>query len=551
MKTKPAPLSPYTPQLRLVVTIALTLGLTVFTWLPSPLHGRTLSEGIPTTEARAVSIRASWLVANAPRGSLEVSAGRVRPRRGVTLRPLEVCAPIQFTAMALTWDQRGAGVVTGTIRVGLDRLHWGRAMETESMEEGPDDGSRESRAQRAGTGLIWVGAAECSRIELTLPAKSEISDLRAVYVNTLGTADGGAPRREPAGSGVGGGGLLRAAPAEAMTRQPGIITRAKWGANEKYRNCGPYYSSRVKMAFVHHTANSNSYRKSQSPGVVRAIYWYHTKGLGWCDIAYNFLVDKFGQVFEGRYGGMTKPVMPAATKGFNTGSMAVSAIGNYHIARPSSAMIRAMDRVLAWRLDVAHVNPTASVWMKSMGSSGNKYPPGKWVRFRTIAAHRNAGYTSCPGRYLYGRLRSMRPVVYEMGLPKIFDVKQSRSHFIPGQRLVTWTAVASASMWYTVQVRDADNQVLIEWKRRARTFSLTWDGLTRNGEPAPPGTYRVLIRGENRTGRARAAQFELTIDPLPCPTPTPTSTPTSTPTGSPTPSPCPTPTSTPSPSPSP
>jgi hypothetical protein len=528
------------------VTISLTLGLTVFTWLPSPLPGRTLSEGIPATVARAVSIRTSWLAANAPRGSLQVSAGRVRARRDATLRPLAMCAPIRFTAMALTWARREAGGVKASIRVGLDGLHWGRAMEAEPMEEGPDNGSREARDGRAGTELIWVGAAECSRLELSLPAGSEISDLRAVYINTLGTADGAAPRPEPAG-----GGLLRAAPAEAMTQRPGIITRARWGADERYRNCGPYYSSRVKMAFVHHTAGSNSYSKSQSAGLVRAIYRYHTKGLGWCDIAYNFLVDKYGQVFEGRYGGMTKPVMPAATKGFNTGSMAVTAIGNYHIARPSSAMIRAMDRVLAWRLDVAHVNPDSSVWMLSRGSSGNKYPPGTWVRFRTIAGHRNAGYTSCPGRYLYASLRSMRPVVYNIGLPKIFDAKQNRSHFITGLGSVSWKAVASASMWYTVQVLDADNQVIIEWKRRARTFSLTWDGLTRDGEPAPPGTYRVLIRGENRTGRARAAQFELTIDPLPCPTPTPTSTPTPTPTGSPTPSPCPTPTSTPSPSPSP
>jgi N-acetylmuramoyl-L-alanine amidase-like protein len=460
-----------------------------------------------------------------------------------------MCAPIRFTAMALTWDQRGTGDVRATIRVGLDRLHWGRAVETDSMEEGPDDGSRESTGERTGTGLVWVGAAECSRIELTLPAHSEISDLRAVYMNTLGTADGGAPRREPSQGGIEGGGLLRAAPAGAMTQKPAIITRARWGANERYRNCGPYYSSRVKMAFVHHTANSNSYRKSQSPGLVRAIYWYHTKGLGWCDIAYNFLVDKYGQVFEGRYGGMTKPVMPAATKGFNTGSMAVSAIGNYHIARPPSAMIRAMDRVLAWRLDVAHVDPTASVWMLSRGSSGNKYPPGTWVRFRTIAAHRNAGYTSCPGDHLYGRLRSMRPVVYRMGLPKIFDAKQSPSHFITGQGSVNWVARASATMKWRLEVLDVDDRVVIGWSRRGPTFALEWNGHTRDGAPVLPGIFRVILKAWNSSGLARSAAFTLTIDPLPCPSPTPTSTPSPTPSGSPPPSPSPCPTESPSPSP--
>lgn len=549
MKTKPAPRSPHTRKRRIAVTISLTLGLTVFTWLPTPLPGRTLSQGIPATETRAVSIRASWLLAKSPRGSLQASGGRVRALRDVALRPLAMCAPIRFTAMALTWARRGAGGFKATIRVGLDRFHWGRAMEAEPMEEGPDNGTREAGGERVGTGLLWVGAAECSRIELTLPANTEISDLRALYINTLGTADGGAPRPEPGGSGSGGGGLLTAAPAEAMTRKPGIITRAQWGADERYRNCGPYYSSRVKMAFVHHTAGSNSYSRSQSAGLVRAIYRYHTRGLGWCDIAYNLLVDKFGQVFEGRYGGMAKPVRPAATKGFNSGSMAISALGNYHVARPSSAMIRAMNRALAWRLDVAHVDPTASVWMLSTGSSGDKYPPGTWVRFRTIAAHRDAGFTSCPGRYLYPSLRSMRPVVYRTGLPKIFDAKQYPSHFITGLGSVRWIARASAAMKWRLEVLDADDRVVIGWSRRGSTFSVEWNGHTRDGAPVLPGIFTVILKAWNSSGQARSAEFTLTIDPVPCPTPTPSSTPTPSPSESPSPSPTPCPTSTPTPTP--
>lgn len=550
--TRRAPPPPRLRKRRGAVVCVLTLGLTVFTWLPSPLPGRTASEGIPATLARAVSIRASSLAAKAPAGSLEVSAGRVRARRGITLRPLAICAPIRFTAMALTWDRRAAADIRATIRVGLDLTHWGSALETEPMEEGPDNGSAELRGGRVGTELLWVGAAECSRIELTLPANSEISGMRAVYVNTQGTAHGGAPRREWARGGTegAGAGLLRAAPAEAMTRKPGIITRARWGANERLRNCGPYYSTRVKMAFVHHTANSNSYRANQSPGLVRAIYWYHTRALGWCDIAYNFLVDKYGQVFEGRYGGMNRPVRPGATKGFNTDSTAVAAIGNYHIARPSSAMIRAMDRLLAWRLDVAHVNPTGYAWMRSAGSTGNKYPPGKLVRFRTIAAHRNAGYTSCPGDYLYARLPSIRPAVYSIGLPKIFNATQKPSSFIPGLGSVSWKAAASARMKWRLEVLDSEDNVVVGWNRGGPTFSLQWNGLTRDGTPALPGAYRVILKAWNSTGPARSAEFTLTIVPLPCPTPTPTSTPTPTPTGSlsPTPSPCATPTPTPSPS---
>ena len=111
---------------------------------------------------------------------------------------------------------------------------------------------------------------------------------------------------------------------------------------------------------------------------------------------------------------MAQAVIGAATRGFNTGSVSVSAIGNYETARPSSAMIGAIERLLAWRLDVAHVDPTGTVRMLSRGgSTGNKYPDGTWHRFKTISGHRDAGFF-CKGisggcglavfeRYLCGR----------------------------------------------------------------------------------------------------------------------------------------------------
>jgi hypothetical protein len=456
------------------------------------------------------------------------------------LRPVATCPPIRFTAMAITWAQRGDGVLRARIRAGLDLRHWGQAVGAESMEEGPDPGSPELRAGRTGTGLVWVGKADCARIELTLPGSTEVSDVRAVFINTDGTAHGGGPRgQDPRGP----TGPLGVPSAEAMTQKPGIITRAKWGANERYRNCGPYYSSRVKMAFVHHTANANSYSRSQSPGIVRAIYAYHTRSLGWCDIAYNVLVDRYGQVFEGRYGGMTKPVTPAATKGFNTGSFAVSAIGNFQIARPPAAVIRSIQRVLAWRMDWAHVNPSGSVWMQSKGSTGNKYPPGTWVRFKTIAAHRNAGYTSCPGKYLYPYLSSIRSVVSRTGLPKMYDTKQKPQHFITGQGSVSWSATASASMKWKLQVLNENDGVVRGWNRQGWTFTLTWDGRTREGGVVPPGVYRVVLQAWNASGRARSAVFTLTIDPVPdpCPSPSPSGSPSPSP--SPSVSPCPSPSS--------
>ena len=89
---------------------------------------------------------------------------------------------------------------------------------------------------------------------------------------------------------------------------PAIISRAEWGADESLRCGKPQYDNGIRAGVVHHTAGSNDYSPLESAGIVKAIYTYHSKTLGWCDIAYNALVDKYGQVFEGAPGGLTKPV---------------------------------------------------------------------------------------------------------------------------------------------------------------------------------------------------------------------------------------------------
>ena len=133
---------------------------------------------------------------------------------------------------------------------------------------------------------------------------------------------------------------------------PPIITRAGWHADESIRRAAPYYADSVHFAIVHHTAGSNSYTKAQSASIVRAIELYHVQGNGWNDIGYNFLVDKYGQIFEGRYGGMTRPVIGAHAEGFNTGSVGIALIGDYSSTSITPAARAALVSLIAWRLDL-------------------------------------------------------------------------------------------------------------------------------------------------------------------------------------------------------
>ena len=127
---------------------------------------------------------------------------------------------------------------------------------------------------------------------------------------------------------------------------------------------------------VHHTVNSNDYRRADVPAMIRAMYRYHTLNLGWSDIGYNFLVDRFGRLWEGRAGGPRRAVRGAHTLGFNHASVGVAAIGNFESGRVGKPIIRALVRVAAWKLDADDGHPRRTVWIRSAGS--DRFRDGGW-----------------------------------------------------------------------------------------------------------------------------------------------------------------------------
>ncbi len=188
--------------------------------------------------------------------------------------------------------------------------------------------------------------------------------------------------------------------------RPGIVTRRGWGANEGLRESGLRYTKKVKAAFVHHTASGNKYRCSQVPSLIRSIYRYHVKSMGWRDIGYNFLIDKCGKIYEGRAGGVAKPVLGAHTLGFNSNSMGIAVLGSYGATKPSKSAVKAIARLTAWKLGLYRMNPKGKTYLKSAGS--NLHRKGKKVRLNVISGHRDGFKTACPGRKLYGKLGSAR-----------------------------------------------------------------------------------------------------------------------------------------------
>jgi uncharacterized protein with LGFP repeats len=188
--------------------------------------------------------------------------------------------------------------------------------------------------------------------------------------------------------------------------RPRIVTRRGWGANEGWRERQFVYTKKVKAAFVHHTATGSKYWCSQVPSLIRGIYRYHVKSMGWRDIGYNFLVDKCGNIYEGRAGGVAKSVLGAHTLGFNTNSMGIAVLGSYGSTKPTKASVKAVARLTAWKLGLFGVNPRGKTYLKSAG--GNLYRKGKNVRLNAISGHRDGFLTECPGRQLYRKLGTAR-----------------------------------------------------------------------------------------------------------------------------------------------
>ncbi|WP_330296684.1 peptidoglycan recognition protein family protein [Streptomyces sp. NBC_00503] len=199
---------------------------------------------------------------------------------------------------------------------------------------------------------------------------------------------------------------LNAAARPFIGPRPRIVTRKGWGADENLRERGFIYTNTVKAAFVHHTASGNGYACKDAPAVLRSLYRYHVVSEGWRDIGYNFAVDKCGTVYEGRAGGVAKPVMGAHTMGFNTDSMGVAVIGTFTNTAPPKAAVDAVARLTAWKLGLFGADPRAKTTLRSGG--GNLYPKGSNVRLNVISGHRDGFATECPGRLLYGELPPTR-----------------------------------------------------------------------------------------------------------------------------------------------
>ena len=293
-------------------------------------------------------------------------------------------APRRFDLIGLGW--RGRGHVHAEVRARRRGGRWSRWAPLHATgDHGPD-----AATPRSGTDPVWTGDADQFQLRLHGNARG----LHARFVRS-GPAARAASRR------------VRAAARRQIPGAPAIITRTQWGGDTVIPRNAPSLGQ-VQLAFVHHTVNANDYTAAESAGIVLGIAKYHRNYNGWSDIGYNFLVDQYGQIFEGRAGGIDKAIVGAQAQGFNSVSTGVASLGTFTDVPLAVAGIDALGRIIGWKLGLHGVPAAGAVTVTSLGGASNRFKVGTPVTLQRVSGHRDGCATTCPGDGLYAQLPDIR-----------------------------------------------------------------------------------------------------------------------------------------------
>lgn len=289
----------------------------------------------------------------------------------------------------------------------------------------------------------------------------------------------------------------------SIAARPPITSRAGWSADESLSPEAPdYLTGGIKAVVVHHTAETNDYTCAESAAMIRAIYAYHVKSNGWKDIGYNFLVDKCGTIFEGRKGGVDKPVFGAHAYGFNSQTTGISVLGNYNLVEPPTAVLTSVARLAAWKLGQYGVNPglTATTTLIAGAAGTSQYNTRTWktgdaLTFPTIHGHGNGYATECPGTKLYAQLATIRGYaagpVTGLSLKSVTGAGASDSRtYTKSGTTVSWSATMPAAL-------ITKYEVLVD----GRVVATTAGSATSAQVNLALGTHSVSVRATHISGR--------------------------------------------------
>ncbi|MFH9855484.1 peptidoglycan recognition protein [Streptomyces althioticus] len=412
----------------------------------------------------------------------------------------------QFSLVGVSWS--GAlKPLEGTAQVrtrGLESGEWGAWRSLELNAAPPED---VEAGMRGASQPLWVGPSDGVEARVlhedgTTAALPKDLEVNLVDPGVVTEAETRVDAPEPAAfvmdeSPSPSPSPEPTAPPSTMP-QPPVTSRADWGADESKSPDPSEYNAEVKAVFVHHTDGANDYDCAESPAIVRGIYAYHTEVNGWNDVGYNFLVDKCGTVFEGRKGGIDRPVLGAHTYGFNRESAGIAVLGTHVTGAASDAALASVARVTAWKLGQYGADPAGSVQLTAGATQtnyfGTAFTAGEQYTFHRVSGHRDGFLTQCPGDALYAQLPTVRTwaagPVDGLRIVSLTDATAKGStYYTKGTPVVRWSATTPAALIkrYDVLV-DGRSVAGTSGAGYAKRITLT------------PGSHTVSVRATHQSG---------------------------------------------------
>ena len=412
--------------------------------------------------------------------------------------------------VGLTW--RGGGEPAIAVRTRRDGGDWSRwvPLATHS-EDGPDPGSDE-----AGLGVsapLWVGSAD----DVQYRSSARLRGARLEFLNTRGDATPAdrarnGLRRLANTAVLSVAGIAGAPAAHAAEGRPAMVSRAQWGAE----NCKPRSApalGQVRAALVHHTVTTVPYTREEATDVVLGICLFHRNTNKWNDIGYNFLVDRFGTVYEGRAGGTDRPIVGAQAEGFNSTTTGIANIGDFSAVQQTPEALAAMARLIRWKLPLSGAPTSGSTKLTRVGGNGAT------LTVPRVSGHRDVNSTECPGQLLYDQLPELRRLVGSLAATGTTTTVRARTTARGG--VVTYGKKARVSGSVTVaRLAAKSRSVTIEaligsrWRRVATARTDSKGRFSVLVTPRRTRSLRVRFAGAGSLLPAVSAVFKIGLRPV-------------------------------------
>lgn len=302
-----------------------------------------------------------------------------------------IAAPFPFTHSVLRWQSY---LATFEFRTSADGVTW------PNWRWSHLDGASIQASETGGiSSLVGAPRHRFLQYRARLPEGGSIRQVTAIFLNAK---DGPA--------------IPDAMPSPETAKPRAIdFSRADWGCDERSRfidgrEIDPRKFVAVDKLVVHHTATPESYEDSIAE--VRALYTYHARILGWGDIGYHVLIDRFGRAYEGRHGHsrpegrevFSTDVVGAHASRHNFGSCGVALLGRFHGEDGQMVPQAMLDKLIDILEHQARQN-----YIDPFGASDFLLSNGEWnYGLPNVAGHRDCGYTVCPGDNAYALINEVR-----------------------------------------------------------------------------------------------------------------------------------------------